>query len=142
MKLSCENQRITVVELYKSRMKPTDIVRMTGYKKKTVYDAVKRYKESSGTADRSRSGCPTTAATPENIQKVFCRIQRNCEQSIREMAKKLGITQRSVRNIVTKKLRLRSCKINRVCFLNEEKSRRMLRLLASARMSKVLFADE
>ena len=46
----------------------------------------------------------------------------------------------------TRKLRLRNYKINRVYFLNEtmkpkrqEKSCRMLRLLAGARMSKVLF---
>jgi len=74
----CESQRITVVELYKLRMKPDDIVRMTGYKKKTVYDDVKHYKETSGTVDRPRSGRPTTAATPENIQKGRCRIQQKC----------------------------------------------------------------
>ena len=65
------------------------------------------------------------------------------------MAKELGISQWSVRNIVTKKLRLRSYKINRVHFLNEmmkakrqEKSSRMPRLVAGARISKVLFTDE
>ena len=43
--MSRESQCITVIELYKSRMKPADIVRMIGYKKQTVYDAVKRHKE-------------------------------------------------------------------------------------------------
>ena len=41
--MSRESQHITVIELYNSRMKPADIVRMTGYKKQTVYDALKRY---------------------------------------------------------------------------------------------------
>jgi len=65
------------------------------------------------------------------------------------MAKELGISQGSVQNIVTKKLRLRSYKINRVRFLNEtmkakrqKNSRRMLCLLAGTRMSQVLFTNE
>jgi len=147
--MSREIQRITVFELYKSRMKSADIVCKTGYKKQTVYDIVKSYKETSGTADRPRSGRPTTAALSENNQKVSCRIQRNCEQSMRKMAKELGISQGSVWNIVTKKLRLCSYNINRVHFLNEtmkakqqKKSCRMLCLLAGARMSKVFFTDE
>lgn len=144
-----ENQRVTIMKLHKKRMKTADIVRSTGYKQRTVYDVVKRYKETGGTADRPRSGRPTIATTPENIQKVRCRIQRNPERSMRKMAKELGISEGSVRKIVRKKLRLRSYKINRVHFLNETmkkkrlaKARRMIRLLAGARLSKVLFTDE
>ena len=130
-------------------MKTADIVRTTGYKQSTVYNVLKRYKETGSTADRPRKDRPTIATTPENIQKARCQIQRNPERSMRKMAKELGISEGSVRNIVKMKLRLRSYKINRTHFLNETmkekrlaKARKMIRLLAGARLSKVLFTDE
>lgn len=68
---------------------------------------------------------------------------------MRKMAKELGVDEKSIRHIVRRKLGLRSYKIARVHFLNDtmkarrlEKSRRMLRLLGGARLSKVLFTDE
>lgn len=144
-----ERTRVTVVELHKSGMKTADIVRTTGFKKRTVYDAVKRYQETGGTADRPRSGRPTTVTTPKNVQKIRCRIQRNPERSMRKMAKELNISTERVRNIVKKKLNLHSYKIACLQFLNDtmkekrlHKSRRILRLVRGARLLKVLFTDE
>ncbi|VDO87649.1 unnamed protein product [Heligmosomoides polygyrus] len=67
--MSRESERITVVELHKTGMRTADIVRTTGFKQRTVYKIVRRYKETGGTSDRPRSGRPTTATTPENINK-------------------------------------------------------------------------
>ncbi|KAK2578444.1 hypothetical protein KPH14_001061 [Odynerus spinipes] len=138
------DERITVAELHKFGMKTADIVRTTGFKQRTVYKIVKCLKETGGTMDRPRSGRPITVTTPENINKVRWRIRRNSEVSMRRMAKNLGINRESVRNIVEKKLKLRSYKIARVHFLNEamkakrlEKSRSMGRLVASRRMPKI-----
>ncbi|XP_054708397.1 uncharacterized protein LOC129218207 [Uloborus diversus] len=65
------------------------------------------------------------------------------------MAKELEIREKSVRTIVKNKMGLRSYKINRLHFLNDTmkqkrliKARRMFRLTAGARLSKVLFTDE
>ncbi|XP_054720735.1 uncharacterized protein LOC129230362 [Uloborus diversus] len=65
------------------------------------------------------------------------------------MAKELEISEKSVRTIVKNKLGLFSYKINRFHFFNDTmkqkrliKARRMLRLTAGARLSKVLFTDE
>lgn len=147
--MSRENQRVTVVELHKQGVKTADIIRTTGYERRTVYNIVKRFKETGGTADRPRSGRPITATTPENVNKVRCRIRRNREQSMRKMAKELGVDEKSIRHIVRRKLRLRSYKIARVHFLNEamkakrlQKCRRMRRLVGGGRLSKVLFTDE
>lgn len=141
--------RLAVVQLHKGGMKTADIIRTTGYKKRTVYDAVKRYKETGGTADRHRSGRPTIATTPENINKVRCRIRRNPEVSMNKMATELGISRERVQNIVSRKLGLRSYKIAHVHFLNEamktkrlQKCRRMRQLVGNGRLSKVLFTDE
>ncbi|CAK9821600.1 Transposable element Tc3 transposase [Anthophora retusa] len=130
-------------------MKTADIVRTTGFKKSTVYDAVKRFKETGGSLDRPRSGRPATAVTPENVKKVRCRIYRNSERSMRKLAKDLKISEGSIRNIVHKKLKCYSYKINRAHFLTDamkekrkERARRMIRLISGARLQKVLFTDE
>eukprot|EP01133_Synstelium_polycarpum_P024887 gene24887-29866_t len=72
-------------------MKTSEIVCTTGFKQRTIYSIVKRLKETGGTADRPRSGRPTTATTPENVNKIRSRIRRNFERSMRKMAKKIGI---------------------------------------------------
>lgn len=64
--MSHEKERITFIELHKSGMKTVDIVRTTGYKQSTAYDAVKRYKKIGGTADRPRSSRP---ANLDNARK-------------------------------------------------------------------------
>ncbi|XP_054719190.1 uncharacterized protein LOC129228534 [Uloborus diversus] len=68
---------------------------------------------------------------------------------MRKIAKELEVSEKSVRTIVKNKLGLRSYKINRLHFLNDTmkqkrliKARRMLRLTAGARLSKVFFTDE
>jgi transposase len=144
-----DKERIAIIELHKNGLTNSEIVKATGYGRMKVHRAVKRFTETGGAMDRPRSGRPTTATTPENVQKVRCRIQRNPERSMRRMAKELGVDEKSIRHIVKRKLRLRSYKIARVHFLNDtmkakrlEKSRRMLRLLAGARLSRVLFTDE
>lgn len=147
--MACQNQRVTAVELHKAGMKTADIVRMTGFKPASVYRAVKRYKDTGGTADSPRSGRPITATSPENVNKLRCRIRRNPEVSMNKMADQLGISRERVQNIVKKKLRLRSYKIARVHFLNEtmkakrlQKCHRMRRLVGGGRLSRVLFTDE
>ncbi|XP_023221997.1 uncharacterized protein LOC111623599 [Centruroides sculpturatus] len=68
---------------------------------------------------------------------------------MRKTAKELQISEERFRNIVKRKLGLRSYKIARVSFLNEamkakrlEKARRMCRLIGDGRLNKVLFTDE
>ncbi|VDO68050.1 unnamed protein product [Heligmosomoides polygyrus] len=117
--MSRESERITVVELHKTGMRTADIVRTTGFKQRTVYKIVRRYKETGGTSDRPRSGRPTTATTPENINKVRCRIRRNPEVSMNKMATDLGISRERVQHIARRKLGLRSYKVARIHFLND-----------------------
>ncbi|VDP05368.1 unnamed protein product [Heligmosomoides polygyrus] len=147
--MSRESERITVVELHKTGMRTADIVRTTGFKQRTVYKIVRRYKETGGTSDRPRSGRPTTATTPENINKVRCRIRRNPEVSMNKMATDLGISRERVQHIARRKLGLRSYKVARIHFLNDamkaerlRKCRRMRQLVGDGRLSKVLFTDE
>ncbi|XP_015438888.1 PREDICTED: putative uncharacterized protein FLJ37770 [Dufourea novaeangliae] len=105
-------------------MKTAEIVKTTRFKKSTVYEAVKRFQELGGTSDRSRCGRPTTATTRNNVNKVRCRIRRNPERSMQKMAKEIEISKDSVRRIVQNKLKMRSYKIDRAHFLNDDMERK------------------
>ncbi|VDO69188.1 unnamed protein product [Heligmosomoides polygyrus] len=87
--MSRESERITVVELHKTGMRTADIVRTTGFKQRTVYKIVRRYKETGGTSDRPRSGRPTTATTPENINKSYMSMVSEGE-TVLLIAKRFG----------------------------------------------------
>lgn len=84
-----KQERATIVELHKAGLKTADIVLTTSFQKSTVCNAVKRFKETGGATDRPRSGRPATAVTAKNVQKVRCRIYRNSECSMCELAKAL-----------------------------------------------------
>jgi len=67
--------RITIIELYKIGMKNPDIVKVPGYGKMMVKRAVDRYLELGTSSDRPRSGRPSTAVNPSNVNKVRCKIR-------------------------------------------------------------------
>jgi len=144
-----EKERITVTELHKSGMKTSDIVRITGYSQRNVYNDVRRYKETGSTDDRHRSGRPSTVTTPEMVNKIRCRIRRNSEQSMRKMSRDFGIDEKTIRTIVKKKLKLRSYKVTQHHFLNDAmkasrlaKCCKMQCLVAGDLLNRVVFTDE
>ncbi|CAJ0950530.1 unnamed protein product, partial [Mesorhabditis belari] len=123
-----EKARITIVELHKNGKKPQKIMKATGYKKDMVYKALKRYRETGGITDRKGRGRPATVTTPQNFNKLRCRIRRNPEKSMRDMAKKLNLGRESVRLMICKKLKLVPYKIARAHFLDDPmKAKRLQR---------------
>lgn len=79
-----DKERIAIIELHKSGMTNSMIVKATGYGRMKVHRAVKRFMETGDTVDRPRSGRPTTVTTPENINRLRGRIRRNREVSMRK----------------------------------------------------------
>ena len=144
--MSSKNKREAVIELFKMGRSAAEIAKALIIPRRTVYDAVKRYKELGTSADHPWSGRPATATTPQNQNKVACRIRRNPEQSMQKMARKIGISKESVRRIVQNKLKLRSYKLGNAHFLNEEMKHHRLknarRLLKMKSFSSILFTDE
>ena len=94
------NYRIAVIKLHKSEMKTANIVRTTDSDQRIVYRIIKRFREIVGTLDRPGSGRPTIVTTPDNIQRVNCRIQRDPVRLIKNIAKKLGIIKFSFNNVI------------------------------------------
>ena len=147
--MSDNSRRQTIIELFKQGKKAKKIISITKYPRSTVFDAIKRYKELGNAQDRSRSGRPATAVTPENVNKVRCRIRRNNIRSMRKMCKDLKISKDSVRRIVQNKLGLRSYKIGRGHLLNDQmkknrelRAKKMLSLVTDSCLERVLFTDE
>ena len=115
-----KENRLTIINLYNNGNTPREIIRITKIPQRTVYDAIKRYKELGTSLDRPRTGRPLTAITPDNINKVRCRISRNPERSMREMAKQLNISNFSMRKICHDILKLPSYKLRRCQYLSDK----------------------
>lgn len=147
--MTLQEDRNAIISLHKQKMSASLIIKTLKLPRSTVYYAIKRFEETGNAQDRPRTGRPLTAVTPENINKIRCRIRRNSERSMREMAKSLGINRESVRIIVRIRLGLRSYKLGRGHYLTEkmkqkrlEKARKMKRLVAAGRHRSIVFTDE
>lgn len=141
-----KDQRAAIIQLFKTKTSVGAIAKTLKVPRQKVYRAIKRYKELGTTADRPRSGKPITATTPENVNRVKCRLYRNSEQSMRTMAKSMRISEQSVRRIVRNKLHRRSYKMSTAHYLNDrmklvrlEKARRLLEI---GPFWSILFTDE
>lgn len=144
--MSRENNRFVVVKLFESGKSAADIVQLLGMPRRTVYDAINRYKELGTTADRLRRGRPLTVTTRENVEKLRRRIRRNPGKSIRKLARELKMKRESVRLMVRKKLKLRSYKLGMGHYLDDRMKRIRLvnaqRLLKKKSCGPIVFTDE
>lgn len=135
-----------MIELFKKGKSGGEIAKLLRIARSTVFNIIKRYKESGTAADRPRSGRPATAMTPENVNNLRCRIRRNPGKSMRKLAKELKINRESVRKMVRSSLKLRSYKLGKGHYLDERM--KLLRLENSKRLLKmksfrlILFTDE
>jgi inhibitor of nuclear factor kappa-B kinase subunit alpha len=147
--VASKQKRGAVIFLHNEGKSAPFISKTLGIPIRTVYDAIKRYKELGNIQDRPKSGRPVTACTSANKEKIRKRIERNPERSMRSMAKSIGIHKDSVRKIVKTMLGRHPYKITKGQFLNEKmktnrlkKSRKMQRLAAAGRHHSILFTDE
>lgn len=136
--MSSKDNRVAVIQLYESGKSAADIIKLLRMKRSTVFDAIKRYKELGTAKDRPRSGRPGNVTTPENLNKLRCRIRRNPEKSIRKIAKEMKIGRESVRKMIRSQ--------GRGHYLDERMKRVRLenaqRLLKKKSFRSILFTDE
>lgn len=147
--MASKAKRPAVNSLHDDGIAPAEIARMLSIPLSTVCRQIKRYEELGTAEDRRRSGRPVTACTPVNRDKIRHRIKRNPERSMRQMAKELGISEKSVRRVVKIQLGRRSYKLRKGQLLSErmkrqrlQKARKLKRIVAAGRHRSVLFTDE
>lgn len=85
-------KQATVEFLYRTGKEPKEIIEFTGISKTTVYDNIKRFKETGSTAPKPRSGRPVTATSDEKVLKARKIISKNPETSRAVLSRKLGIS--------------------------------------------------
>jgi DNA-binding Lrp family transcriptional regulator len=142
-------KRQSVIFLHESSMKTSSIAKKLKMPLRTVQEAIKRQRETGTTKDRPRSGRPKSACIPGTIRQIREKIRRNPRRSMRKMAKEHKISEGSVRNIVKKKLRLKSIKLQKAHLLTTKnkadritKSKAMLARLGNGTHLNVLWTDE
>ncbi|XP_015436816.1 PREDICTED: uncharacterized protein LOC107192135 [Dufourea novaeangliae] len=112
--------RISAINLYKKGHKAKAISKLLKMPLRTMYDAIKRYKETGGCEDRQGRERKPTVITSDNLNKIRCQIYRNSVQSMRQMAKTIGINRESLRLMVKNGLKCHSYKLVRCHYLTEE----------------------
>lgn len=144
-----ENKRGEIIALHNIGKGQIEIVRMLGIPKQTVSYAIKRYKELGCTKDRPRSGRPCSANTPHIRKIIRDRVRRNPRRSMRQMAREIGISEASIRNIAKNELKLKSLKLQKHQHLDEkkcdkrlERCSRLLRERATGFQKSIIFSDE
>ena len=143
------SKRSTIITLHQAGHQTKDIVKLLKISRKTVQKAVKRFKETGSTADRPGRGKKKSVRTEQNKKKLREMIRRNPRRSMRKMAKKLEIDEKSVRTIIRKDLGLNSYRIQKVHELTDkmmsnrlERCRQLRERFSSARYKAIIFSDE
>ena len=106
--------RAAIIQLFEQGNSDEKIGKMLDLPARTAREVIKRFKETGSYEDRLRSGRPRTARTSVNKRKIKGRIQRNPnsrKNSTRKMAKAIGISEGSVRNILHKDLEMSARKL-------------------------------
>lgn len=147
-----EFKRSSVISLYLAGKSCPAIARdlkVLNINKMFVYRTIKRYKETGSVKKRHGGGRKKTATSSEMVRKVKARIGRNPRQSARKLAADLAISDRSVRDILKKKLGVNPYKIQKAHNLTPkqklqrlQRAKELKRLHVSGQLPNIVFSDE
>lgn len=147
-----KENRIAVIALHKCGMEKRKIL-TTLMKLKIsrsfVFRTIKRFEETSGIADRQRSGRPRTSRSVRVVKAVQARIRRNPLRKQKIMSLEMGVTQRTMSRITREDLGLGAYRRSIGHLLNETlrenrviKCKRLLKKYGKNKHRKILFSDE
>lgn len=147
-----ENKRVTIVNLLhagKSASEIFELLKKSGYKRPTIYYAIKRYYETGTIKDRPRSGRPRSARTRELARNLRSRIQRNPQRSLRKLAAQMETSHMTVKRTLkydlgmkpyhTRKAQFLSARIKR---LRKERAKALLERFTDQDVRYIMFSDE
>ena len=105
-----ELKRNSLIALYLSGKSQPAIVRELSHlkvNKMFVYRSIKCYNHTDSIAKRYGGGRRKTATSPEMVQKVKARLDRNPRRSGNQMAKELKISQSSMQRLLKNELKVK-----------------------------------
>jgi transposase len=103
-----KEKRIEVLALKKAGFCHKDIADKVGVSRQTVYNIIRKFETTKNIEDKPRKGRPKTATSPDKVSAIGKKIARNPVRSMRKLAKEYQISEGSVRNIVHKKMGMKS----------------------------------
>lgn len=141
--------RATIVELSACGELQSEIAKRLKISRQSVSRTLGRFHELGNLEDRPRSGRPATVNSSRTRNILRNKIRRNPKRSMRKMAKELGVSEWSIRNIVKHHLHLKPYKLQRVHLLNPsmmdtrvQRSKHLLIRFAGGKHRLILFTDE
>lgn len=149
MSLNKIEKRAAIISLFLAGKRQVDIRRTLNVSQQLVSKTIKRYKELGTAQDRPRSGRPPTADTVRHRNLIRARVRRNSHRSMRKIARDIGISEKSVRNIVHNRLGMKSLKLtkgqnlnDKICMVRKERCTMLKAIYAANRHRRILFSDE
>lgn len=103
------SQRVELIGLfYENRRSVSQCLRVyrvlhgrdAGPSETAVYNLIKKFQETGSVHDAPRPGCPRRARTKKNINAVATNVAINPTTSTRRRAKKLGLSESTLRRIL------------------------------------------
>jgi hypothetical protein len=79
--------------------------------KKTIHNSVSNFRQRGSALKRKSTGRPQTATGPENVAAVRASIEQSLRPSARKHPDALRLSDRSMRRILPRDLKMHSCKI-------------------------------
>lgn len=116
---------------------------------KFVRRTIQRYVETGSIKKRYGGGRRCTATAPAVVERVRHRLERNPERSAQQLAQDLNVSDRSVRRILKKKLKVQPYKKHKSqeltalqCRKRLDRSKELIRLLDGGMLPNIVFSDE
>uniref|UniRef100_A0A914EB79 Transposase IS30-like HTH domain-containing protein n=1 Tax=Acrobeloides nanus TaxID=290746 RepID=A0A914EB79_9BILA len=141
--------RAAIIRMHERGTGKREIGRLLGIDESTVRKAIKRFEETGSNDNRKRE---KTARSSRNIQRAKGMIKRNATtkvNSTRKLAKKLGVSQESARQILRTDLNLKPYKLQKRQKLSAaarlkrlQRARALYRRFSNARHRQIVFSDE
>lgn len=144
--------RPAIIKLHEKSFSVRKIASLLDVPRSTVQDHLKRYEQTSSHQNKPKGRPQKTARNRRNIQRCKGMIRRNPttkSNSTRKLAKKLGISQTSVLQILRKDLRMKPYKFLKRQKLSEkvknmrfQRARALLQRFSQGRHHNIVFSDE
>lgn len=145
-------KRNAVIRLYQCKKRPCEILKALKdfeINRQFIYRTIKRFNETGSVKKRVSGGKSPSATCPDMVRKVKAQIARNPRRSSNQIAKKLKISDRSVRRILKDKLKLKPYKIQKIHELAPkqmkvrlERAKLLKRLHERGELPNIVFSDE
>jgi transposase len=133
--------RPTIAKLHLDGVSNVEIANRLGIPGSTVRRVVSQLKSVGHVSEKPKSGQPRSVNTRDNRAKIKKRIEQNDGVSLNQIASSLGISRRTIQNIVKNDFGLKSYRLCRGQYLSDrskknrlEKCKKILRQLEIRRI--------